>query len=310
MLYWELSDQLWSSPKCVHEFPKDLKFVRFQNHPLGFPAGIIPNSPSACFLSPSCGILLQRINYCHLIFSLTHYFQMVLLLIFFPQLHTEVLWPSLKWSWQQQVNSHPFMQSKTLKTEKPYWFLSTSPLCLLKGCSFFLYVLYSSISQFSSDLKCSKPLISVSSLFCFYTNRFPHKVLPAIWTDYSFDYSSHNLVPLSSQKWVTIITLIVQMGWGRKRHLATRDRSRYHSSCLPAAIFRHSSATSQNQPHYCSGKVPCMTHSLLTVGSCLTFPCSCVLPPASPPWPIPHATVSHTTCVQGSSLFCVSPCGR
>lgn len=83
MLYWELSDQLWSSPKCVHEFPKDLKFVRFQNHPLGFRAGIIPNSPSACFLSPSCGILLQRINYCHIIFSLTHYFQMVLLLIFF-----------------------------------------------------------------------------------------------------------------------------------------------------------------------------------------------------------------------------------
>lgn len=102
------------------------------------------------------------------------------------------------------------MQSKTLKTEKPYWFLSTSPLCLLKGCSFFLYILCSGISQFSSDLTCSKPLISVSSLFCFYTNRFPHKVLPAIWTDYSFDYSSHSLVPLSSQKWVTIITLIVR----------------------------------------------------------------------------------------------------
>lgn len=128
-LYCELSDELWFFCKCVHEFPKDLKFVCSQNHPLGFLVGIILNPPSACFLTP-CGILFLRINYCHLTLFLTHYFQMVLLL-FFAQLHTKMLWPSLNWSQQQQGKQSPIYAIKDFKDRKvfPFFiqFLISSP---------------------------------------------------------------------------------------------------------------------------------------------------------------------------------------
>lgn len=107
VFYWELSDQPWSLPKCVHGFPKDLKFVPAQNRPLGIPAGITPNPPSACFLSPFCGILFLRINYCRLTLSLSHYFQMVLLFFFSPATQRCC---GRNGAGISRVNSHPSMQ--------------------------------------------------------------------------------------------------------------------------------------------------------------------------------------------------------
>lgn len=166
MLYWELSDQLWSSLECVRGFPRDLKFVHSQYHPLGFLAGIIHNPPSACFLSPSCGMLFKRINYCHLTLSLTHYFQM-LLLLFFSQLHIEVLWPSLNWSQQQQSKQSPIYAIKDFKDRKAlpvfirYFILSPERMFL-----FSVHFLFQHFPVFLS-LTLTTPSIWCQYLLCF-----------------------------------------------------------------------------------------------------------------------------------------------
>lgn len=118
------------------------------------------------------------------------------------------------------------------------------------------------------------------------------------------------------KRWVTIITPILQMGCGRKRHQASRHRGRYHSSCPPKVIFRHNSATSQHQPCYYSCKVPCMNHNPLTY---LIRQAPDSLSPAtgtvSRPWPRhcgrSPTPESHTPLVCcGNTPFCMIRGGR
>lgn len=127
-----------------------------------------------------------------------------------------------------------------------------------------------------TDLTCSKHLISVSSSLHLCTCRFPRQALPA--SGLAVALTPHRaLLLLLPKGQVTIVTLIVRMDWRRKTHEASRGRSRYHSSCPPAAMLRLSSAASLHPPHACSCRAPCTIHSLLT---CLAFPSSggCVLP--------------------------------
>lgn len=187
---------------------------------------------------------------------------MVLLLCFFPDTHRSIV--AITEMELATANSHPSIQSKTLK--KGY--TSFNPLLNFvswKDIPFFCMFCVPAFPSFPlTDLICSKCLISVSSLLNFYSNGFPHRC-SLLFRLTVLLLTLHIVLFFSlPERWVTIITPILQMGCGRKRHQASRHRGRYHSSCPPKVIFRHNSATSQHQPCYSSCKVPCMNHNPLT----------------------------------------------
>lgn len=85
------------------------RIVPWASHLASFPTLLL-----LVFFFPSCGIVFQRINCCHLTLSLTHYFQIVVLFFFPPAAH-RVLWPLLKWCQQQQGKQTPICTIKDFK---------------------------------------------------------------------------------------------------------------------------------------------------------------------------------------------------
>lgn len=137
-------------------------------------------------------------------------------------------------------------------------------------------------------LLCFSPALTDFLIRCSLLFGLTTLFLPTVW-----------FVSLPKWKWVTIITLITQMGWGRKRQEAAERGA--DTTAVHQQWYRHSPATSQHQLLHCSCKLPCTTHSPLIAGSCLTFPSSeaSVLPSVSWQQSLSHARMSHTTCVQG-----------
>lgn len=204
------------------------RIVPWASHLASFPTLLL-----LVFFSPSCGIVFQRINYCHLTLSLTHYFQIVLL--FFFSSYTQ----SCGHYWNDASNSRvsrpPSAQSRTLKAKSLNSFYPLLHFVSWKDVPLFYMFPVKIFPSFPlTDLIFYNFSIFFASVL---TIRFPHKMLPALWTDYAFPYSSHSLACPSSQMVGNYHYPYQKMGWGRNRQtLSCREGSRYHSSCLPAVV--------------------------------------------------------------------------
>lgn len=119
----------------------------------------------------------------------------------FSQLHTEVLWPSLKWSRQQQGKQSPVYAIKDFKDRKALpVFIYVFILSPERTSLFSVYSLFQHFPVFLW-LTLYAPSIWFQHLLCFTSTLIDFLIrYSAIWTDYPFAYSSHSPVPLSSQK--------------------------------------------------------------------------------------------------------------
>ena len=140
---------------------------------------------------------------------------------FFSQLHTEMLWPSLKWSWQQQGKQSPiyaitdFKDRKALQVFIHFFILSPERMFLFSVCSVFQHFpVFLWLNLYAPSVWFQYLHCFTSTLIDFLTRWSLLFGLTTLLLTLHIDWLL--CLPKSWESFIT--TAILWMGWGKKRH--------------------------------------------------------------------------------------------